>query len=330
LVAFTFLLYLPPARAADPLPEPWRDAVSFRLPDDPETLARTRKAAGWLTGHLVEVRLPGDPSPIPVVAWKDPTLAPEDPRLLAGYLITDTLWAAKALRPFAPDRADAIERGLQRNGWSGNGLHDVLFHRLERNLHRSADADPVHGHSLGIFPLDDGRSVDVRGFRQRWDADYDVGHPHLFAEHAVYQALLDHWHGRHAEARRRVLEMVRDDRRDADDPIFWDPRAGVLVDFVTRDEWRALDRGAAPSARHFTFKLAALLYAVRLLGLEADVGAPRMAAMRARLWSAQDADGGLAHYLDVRPDGAVIPARRDATGEATALAILSETVRRAE
>jgi hypothetical protein len=306
---------------------PWRDAVSYRIPDEPAVAARAREAAGWLTRHLVAVRRPGDPAPLKVVAWKDPTLVPEDPKLLAGYLITDTLWAARALRPFEPGLAAEVERGLGRAGWYGNGLHDVLFHRLDRNLHRSADADIVHGHSLGVFPLDDGRAVDLRVFRQRWDADYDVGHPHLFAEHAAYQALLDAGNGRAVAARERLLGVIRDSRAtDPDDPQFWDADAGVLVDHVTRDEWLRLRRGEAPSARHFTFKLGVLLYALRVLGLEGEVGADRLAAMRARLWSAQLADGGLAHFLDVRRDGTVVPARRDATGEATAIGILSETV----
>ena len=69
------------------------------------------------------------------------------------------------------------------------GLHDVLFHPLDKILHRPADDDFVHGFSLGRFPTADGQTVDLRVLRQKWDANFNVGHPKLFAEHAVYQAL---------------------------------------------------------------------------------------------------------------------------------------------
>ena len=60
------------------------------------------RSADWLKRHLVSITRPGDACPIRVIAWKDPTLEPTDPKLLAGYAITDTLWAAKALKLFDP------------------------------------------------------------------------------------------------------------------------------------------------------------------------------------------------------------------------------------
>jgi hypothetical protein len=306
----------------------WRDSVAYDLPEAPATKGRVTRAAEWLTRHTVTVSRPADGRSIRVIAWKDPTLAPDEPKLLAGYVITDTLWAAKALKPFDSEAASEIERGLRQLGWYGNGLHDVLFHPVDRMLHRSADQDMIHGHSLGRFSIAGGRSVDLRVFRQKWDADYEVGHPLLFAEHAAYQGICDFWKGRKEEARRRIVGIVRDDRSTSpQDHVFWDRQAGILVDYVNREDWPRFERGEIPTCRHYSFKLGVLLYAIRLLGMEEDIG-PSLEAMKRRLWSAQADDGGVAHFIDVRRDGVATPGRLNATGEASAIAILAETVRR--
>ena len=49
--------------------------------------------------------------------------------------------------------------------------------------------------------------------------------------------------------------------------------------------------------------------------------------MKERLWWAQLANGGLAHFVDVRLDGTATPGQ-DATGEATAIAIRTEALER--
>jgi hypothetical protein len=180
-------------------------------------------------------------------------------------------------------------------------------------------------HSLGRFPAAGGTVVDLRVFRQRWDATFDVGHPTLFAEHAVYAALNDFWHGRPAAARRRVLDLIADSRRiDSKDRIFWDDGAGILVDHVSYPDWLAFRAGKREVCRHFTFKLGVLLYAIRVMGLEAQIGAP-LQTMKRRLWRAQTKTGGVAHFVDVRADGKGT-AGRDPTGEASAIAILAEVV----
>ena len=258
-----------------------------------------------------------------MIAWKDPTLEPTSPNLLAGYLITDTLWSVKALKLFDPLASQEIESDLQRLGWYGNGLHDVLFHPLGKILHCPADEDFVYGFSLGHFPTAEGRTVDVRVFRQKWDAGFDVGHPKLFAEHAVYHALFDYWQGREEQARRRILDITRAERT-AEQHIFWDRRAGILVDHVNYKDWLAFGKGQRPACRHYTFKLGVLLYAIRLLGLEQEIGSP-VGAMRNRLWSAQTESGGVAHFVDVPSDGQAIPGP-GCTGEASAIAILAEVV----
>ena len=92
------------------------------------------------------------------------------------------------------------------------------------------------------------------------------------------------------------------------------------------DDWISFRSGAKPAFRHFTFKLGVLLYAIRLLGMEQEVGA-QLRMMKQRLWDAQTENGGVAHFIDVHKDGRFT--RGDgATGEATAIAILSETVER--
>jgi hypothetical protein len=316
------------ALVAQPSSDVPRDALRFVLPEDATTRSRLERAAGWLERHTVAIQRPEDAEPVPLIVWHDPSLAPADPRVWAAYVITDSLWASRALQPLRPGAAQAMERGIARLGWSGNGLHDVLFHPVARPLHRSADEDFVHGHSLGRVRLDDGRVVDLRVFRQQWDEAFAVGHPALFAEHAVYQALFDHWQGRRDQARERLLGMIRDDRATRpDDHIWWDPQAGLLVDEVTRVEWRELQEGHRPSCRQFAFKLGTLLYALRVLEIEPEVPAAMLQEMTTRLWSSQGDEGGVAHVIEVDREGRVVPGRRDPTGESTAIAILSETVR---
>jgi hypothetical protein len=304
---------------------PWQDAVTYRLPTDAVTKSRVTRAADWLKRNLVQISRPGEDRPICVVAWKDPTLEPANPKLLAGYLITDTLWSAKALKLFDPVASQDMQRGIQHLGWYGNGLHDVLFHPLDKILHRPADQDFVHGFSLGRFPTTQGQTIDLRVFRQKWDADFDVGHPLLFAEHAVYRALFDFWQGRKDQARRGILNAIDDNRTtNAQDRIFWDAKAQILVDHVNYQEWLAFRGGEKPVCRHYTFKLGALLYAIRLFGLEKEIGAALL-GMKERLWSAQTESGGVAHFVDVRSAEQATTGLQP-TGEASAIAILAEVV----
>jgi hypothetical protein len=303
------------------------DRVSYHLPEDAAARERVQRAGAWLVGHVVPVRLPGQDVAFHLVAWKDPTLEPGDPRLLAGYVITDTLWASRALRPLEPAVAGRLEAATRRLGWPGNGLHEVLFEPVEPIRHRPIDADLVHGHSLGLARLEDGRTVDVRVFREAADPAFEIGHPALFAEHAVYQALHEHWRG-DAEAARDRLRRLLPHSRPADPSvqIFWDPGLRVLVDAVTLDDWRDCIGGRRAGCRQYTFKLGTLLYAIRVTGLEPELGS-RLQPLRESLWRAQRPDGGLAHFVDIAADGTFEPTTADATGEASAIAILTETVR---
>ena len=301
------------------------DVVTYRLPDDDASKGRLIRGADWLKRNIVLVTRPDDTSEVRVIAWKDPTLEPENPKLLAGYVITDTLWSARALEPFDPSASRDLRGGVERLGWRGNGLHEVLFHPVDTILHRSADVDAVHGFSLGRFPTTGGRTVDLRVFRQKFDARFDVGHPRLFTEHAIYHALHDYWQGREAQARRRIRDVVADRRaEDPGDRTFWDGERHILVDFVNYEPWLAFHGGERPACRHYTFKLGVLLYAIRLLGMESEMG-DSLDGMKRRLWNAQTESGGLAHFVDVGREAEFITGRQP-TGEATAIAILSEVV----
>jgi hypothetical protein len=305
---------------------PSQDAVAFTMPGDCVTKSQATRAAGWLKSRVMSISRPGEERPIRVIAWKDPTLEPENPKLLAGYVITDTLWAAKALKLFEPVVAQELEASTDRLGWSANGLHDVLFHPIDKILHCPADQDFVHGFSLGRFPTADGCIIDLRVFRQKYDAKFDVGHPHLFAEHSVYHALFDFWQGRREAARRRILEAIADDRSTApDDRIFWDRPAGILVDFVNYPDWLSFREGKRETCRTFTFKLGVMLYAIRLMGMEREIDGSVLAGMKERLWSAQTKSGGLAHFVDLSRDGKLTTGLKP-TGEASAIAILAEVV----
>lgn len=80
--------------------------------------------------------MPGQDKPLRVIAWKDPTLEPGNSKLLAGYVITDSFWSAKALKLFDPIASREPEESIERPGWYGNGLHDVLFRPINKLRHR--------------------------------------------------------------------------------------------------------------------------------------------------------------------------------------------------
>ena len=123
---------------------PWRDAVAYRMPDDPITKNRAIRAAEWLKSHLVSVPLPQDKFPIPVIAWKDPTLEPANLKILAGYVITDTLWSAKALIALRSCRIPG-----HRNGPSTPGMVRERATRCPVSSHRQ---DPAPSCRSGLCP----------------------------------------------------------------------------------------------------------------------------------------------------------------------------------
>jgi hypothetical protein len=60
----------------------WQDAVTFRKPEDALTTGRVTRSATWLVKHVKVLPQPGQAPALQVIAWKDPTLEPGDPKLL--------------------------------------------------------------------------------------------------------------------------------------------------------------------------------------------------------------------------------------------------------
>jgi hypothetical protein len=301
--------------------------VRLAQPSNPLRAANIAHAEEWLLAHVERGTLTTSKvdAPVAIVAWKDPSLAPELPDQLAGYAITDTLWAAMALRLNHAPESDELMNTLRRLGVTGNGLHEVLWTRLPEMRHRIIDADPVHGTSLGIARLPDGRSVDVRTFNWRADPAFTRGHPALFAEHAVYQAFFEYWNGDVDAAQARIRRILRPDLSHlGEQQILWDHERGILVDRYTFADWQDFRAGRRMSCANYTFKLALVVYAARLMGMEQEF-APEIARLTERVWEAQLPTGGLAHSAEVYPNGESVPGIH-ATGEATAIGILAAII----
>lgn len=300
------------------------DQVELRLSSEEGSKSRVSRASEWLVKHIVRGTLKNDSElgPLTLVAWQDASLSPNDKNALAAYAITDSLWAFRSLSLQFPGHAEEIRKSLQRLNCLQNNLHDVLFQPVRMIHHRSDDDDIVHGYLIGTFRSGD-KTISVRSFRMRCDADYNVGHPALFVEHAVYQSLFHYWNGE-SELAKDHLKSVFASAANPRPAIFWDRERAILVDHVTADEHRRLTAKQATECRQFTFKLALIVYAVRLMKLDvADESILRQ--MRNTLWSAQVEPGGLSHFIVTNSDGKNIPSP-DATAEATAIAILSETI----
>lgn len=308
-----------------PYTQRWTSLASFENPDVPGEKDQIRRAAGWLEQHLATIRISRLGRDVRVIAWKDPSLHPLDPGRLAGYLITDTLWSAYALRLSDPGVGDQIIEDLCAMGWHGNGLHELLFRGRPLALHKPAARDWMHGEELGDYPVGEGRQVDLRVFRQEWDSDFAKGHPSLFLEHAVLEALNDHWNGRSEQARSRIRECLRSRDPRADGAwIFWDARRLALIDRANLDAWTAVREGKQASLETWPFKMALLLYAIRLTGLE-DSCPEACRGLRQRLQESQHPDGGVCHSLLISKNGDAVPGVFR-SGEATAALVLALSV----
>jgi hypothetical protein len=109
-------------------------------------------------------------------------------------------------------------------------------------------------------------------------------------------------------------------------------------DFVTDDEFdRLLNAWFGNIARvlvpggsfyiwgGYSFKLATLCYACRLLGLDREFPT-ELEKIHRRLISAQLKSGGIAHFFDVEAQSDSVHACPDAIGEATAIYILAMAI----
>ncbi len=304
----------------------------LRLPDDEPTKTAVIRASDWLTKHVKTGKLnrQGREHSISVIGWKDPTLNPELPKQMAGYAITDTLWASYALTLTNPDVAKELHDSLETLDCLGNSLHEVIWQRIESIGHKPIDPDIVHGKSIGVFSSGD-ETIDVRTFSVTADRDFEVGHPWLFAEHAAYQSLYEHRLGRVESARNRLRRILQSKPGAADKDTLseqhlrWDQKHGLLVDYVIESEYSKYLRGESPTCRQYAFKVAVLLYASKLLGLNNEFP-DELVLMHRQLSAAQIPSGGIAHFYDVDSIGKRVMPCPDATGEATAIFMLAKTV----
>lgn len=300
------------------------------FPDDVDTHKAVISASSWLTKHVRNGKLHrgGREYEVSVIAWKDPTLNPESPKQLAGYAITDTLWASYALTLTHPEVAKELHDSLDRLDCLGNSLHEVVWQRIESIHHKPIDPDIVHGKSIGIISSGD-ETVDIRTFTQSADRDFEVGHPLLFAEHAAYQSLYEYRLGYEESARNRLRKILQSkqsaDDTSAEQHIRWDQDRGLLVDYVTESEYSKLSNGETSSCRQYSFKLAVLLYTCERLGLKREFP-DELEFMHRQLSKSQLPSGGMAHFYDVDSSTKQIVLGTDATGEATAIFMLAKTI----
>lgn len=319
-----------------PFSERWSDSARFEVATG-ERGSAVARAVAWLQGNIRTLRMPaGD---LPMITWDDPTLQPAP---TVSYVITDSLWAAKALAPYDPDLAEAMQLGLVRAGWFGNGLHDTLFHPVDALAHRPASDDFVHGTLLDRCSLIGAASAERTQLRVPElapDQAWTDGNSTQFIDSAVYTALDEFWHGEVEQARARVREMIVDSRSAGFDTMFWDSERWISVDQAARCDYDAyvgacspqcpgctICEGAACIAYNASYKLGLLLYAGRVTGVASE---PQLVAqfdaIEHRLWEGQRDDGGLPHVVFYGPNAALI-AKSGATGEATSIAVLSQSL----
>lgn len=300
---------------------------SLAWPSDPHTRQCVSRASDWLVNHVQRgVLVVKDKElPVSIIAWKDPTLHADNASLLAGYAITDSLWASYALSLTRPDVARELHDSLERIDCLSNALHEVIWQRMAAIHHKPMDADPVHGRSLGLMSAEK-LVVDVRSFSMAEDREFTLGHPRLFAEHAVYQSLFEYRNGETLHAVARLRRIFQANAADHESPVKWDAKNGLLVDFVNETEYQKFLSKNVESCRQYSFKLATLLYACRLMGLDNEFPA-ELSMVHQRLLKAQLSTGGVAHFFDVFAERGTVQPCPDATGEATAMFVLAESVK---
>ena len=110
-----------------PSDAPLRFASAFASPHAPAL----RRAADWLEAHSLQIdfallahaqanltlrdhqkRSQQQSTPLVLVAWWDPSLAPLDTGALVAYTLSDNLWTSWALRQLAPATSTHIKSSL--------------------------------------------------------------------------------------------------------------------------------------------------------------------------------------------------------------------------
>lgn len=125
------------------------------------------------------------------------------------------------------------------------------------------------------------------------------------------------------------------------DIMFWDLERWVMVDQASRCDYDTALGSCSPQCPscgqcfgafcnlyNAAFKLGVLLYAGRVTGVASEPRFARtFAEIEHRLWESQLGGGGLAHLSFYGPDTELIADNGSgATGEATAIAVLAESV----
>jgi hypothetical protein len=321
---------------AGPFDHAWASDAAFDIATG-ERAGEVTRAVDWLRATTVEVRMPG--GDLPLIVWDDPTLQPNQ---TVGYMITDTLWAAKALEPYDPELSDSMQRALLAAGWYGNGLHDTLFHAVSGLAHKPASSDVVHGTLLEQCAFAGGQAAPqiAQLFVPEVSVDpaWTDGNSSQFIDSAVYTALNDYWHGEVELAKSRIRNLITDHRGTGWDTMFWDNERWILVDQASRCDYDAVVgtcSAACPECRvcegnncllyNASYKLGLVLYAAKIMGLgtERPLAQP-LADIEYRLWEGQNENGGLAHLIFYAVN-ANLALRSGPTGEATAIAILAHS-----
>jgi hypothetical protein len=319
----------PPAPAAAPAEAPLRFITPAGHPHE-QALER---GAQWLLDRVVTIGVGDEPVPLSLIAWWDPTLS-SDRRDLVAYTITDTLWAAWALRPFAPTTAAALGRSLDRLGCRSNGFMDQPFHVLDEFRLHNTDSDPVHGSVIlsayaaaskrADDPTTAPRRVDVRamGFRTAPEQE-NLDFAATFVDPAVYYAFHLYWNGDRDGARAVLLRCLDP---DAGIPIHYDHELGLLLDAADQQGHEAMVNGERPYMLYAPFKQALFLMAARQMNLVGNGVPPAVAArLEQRVVEAQNLAGGFRHLVPVDDQGNRVGPIPDwgGTGETTAICILT-------
>lgn len=323
---------------AGPFTARWSDAAAFDLARGARA-SEVSRAIDWLRATTTHVRTPtGD---LPLLVWDDPTLQPHP---TVGYMITDTLWAAKALAPYDPELSDAMQWALVSAGWYGNGLHDALFHAVDALAHRPASSDVIHGTLLercGVAgqPGREAHTAQLYVPEVSADPAWTDGNSAQFIDSAVYTALNDYWRGEVERAKGRIRALITDHRGSGGDTMFWDNERWILVDQASRCDYDAvvgvcsaacsncqICRGEGCRLYNASYKLGLVLYAAQVMGLREERALVRpLADIESRLWQGQHEDGGLAHLIFYAANASLAD-RSGPTGEATAIAVLAHSV----
>lgn len=317
---------------AQPALVPHEAPLRFASPANHPHATALADGARWLTQQVVHIETGGDAEPLALIAWWDPTLS-TDQRDLVAYTITDTLWAAWALRPFCPEVAAHLARSLDRLHARSNGFMDQPFHLQGEFRLLNVDADHVHGSVVttayaAVDPNGAGdtgpRQVQVRSMHFRVASEQENrDFAATFIDAAVYYAFHLFWQGDRETARALLLRCLDP---QAGIPIHYDAQLGLLLDAADQQINSKMPGGSPTRLAYAPFKQALFLFAVRQMGLVNNGVSPEIERqLERRVLEAQNLSGGFRHvvFTDAQGQrmGAVPPG--GGTGETAAIVILA-------